>query len=92
MEMSRCYNNTASAAAVGDENDVGDLLLEPGVSLRVEEPFYVCDLGIVVAQFYQWKRLLPRVKPYYAMKCNPDEAIVRTLMTLGADFDCDASD
>mmetsp|Transcript_7673 Transcript_7673/g.11281 ORF Transcript_7673/g.11281 Transcript_7673/m.11281 type:complete len:765 (-) Transcript_7673:232-2526(-) len=66
--------------------EMDDLL--PGVMPRVEEPFYVCDLGAVVAQYYQWKKHFPRVEPFYAVKCNPDRAIVKTLARLGANFDC----
>jgi ornithine decarboxylase len=28
------------------------------------------------------------VEPFYAVKCNPDLAIVRLLATLGCGFDC----
>ena len=69
-----------------EKNFADDLL--PGVAAKVEEPFYVCDLGVVVSQFYQWKRSLPRVEPFYAVKCNPDRAIIMTLAKLGANFDC----
>jgi ornithine decarboxylase len=30
---------------------------------------------------------LPRVTPYYAVKCNPDPAILETLSALGCGFD-----
>lgn len=30
-----------------------------------EDPFYVMDLGEVVARYHQWKELLPRVEPFY---------------------------
>jgi len=63
-----------------------DLL--PTISHCVEEPFYVCDIGVVVSQFYLWKKLLPRVELFYAVKCNPDPAIIKTLAKLGAKFDC----
>jgi len=33
-------------------------------------------------------RYLPRVKPFYAIKCNPNTAIVKTLASLGVNFDC----
>ena len=68
------------------ENYADDLL--PGVAAKIEEPFYICDLGVVVSQFYQWKKSLPRVEPFYAVKCNPDRAIIKTLAKLGANFDC----
>lgn len=78
----------STAGAVKDNMMNGGELEEDLPPLPVEEPFYVCDLGIVVAQYYQWKRLLPRIQPYYAVKCNPDRAVVKTLLMLGADFDC----
>lgn len=53
-----------------------------------EEAFYFVDLGIIVQKYYEWISALPRVKPYYAIKCNNNPAIVRTLAGLGANFDC----
>jgi hypothetical protein len=63
-------------------------ILEPGVHPTIEDPFYVVDLGIVGAQLARWREAFPRVVPFYAMKCNPDPAIVRTLACLGCNFDC----
>ena len=62
--------------------------LEPDVAHTIEDPFYVVDLGIVTAQLARWRAAFPRVVPYYAVKCNPDPAIVRTLMSMGCNFDC----
>jgi len=53
-----------------------------------EEAFYFVDLGTIVKKYLQWVRYLPKVKPYYAVKCNPNPAIVRTLANLGVNFDC----
>jgi len=53
-----------------------------------EEAFYIVDLSMVVKQYKQWVSLLPRVKPFYAIKCNSNPAIVRTLGSLGVNFDC----
>lgn len=53
-----------------------------------EEPFFVGDIGIVVKQFDYWKSLLPRVEPFYAIKCNTDRAILTALNNLGTGFDC----
>jgi hypothetical protein len=53
-----------------------------------EDPFYIVDLGVVVSQVYQWRKCLPRVEPFYAVKSNPDPVIVRTLAILGCSFDC----
>lgn len=65
-----------------------DSVLEPGVQHTIEDPFYIVDLGIVTTQLARWRAAFPRVVPYYAVKCNPDPAIVRTLMSLGCNFDC----
>jgi len=46
------------------------------------------DLGQVRRQYSKWSQLLPRVRPYYAVKANPDAAIVQTLLEAGAGFDC----
>eukprot|EP01116_Phalansterium_solitarium_P002578 TRINITY_DN1267_c0_g1_i1.p2 TRINITY_DN1267_c0_g1~~TRINITY_DN1267_c0_g1_i1.p2 ORF type:complete len:436 (+),score=168.42 TRINITY_DN1267_c0_g1_i1:218-1525(+) len=53
-----------------------------------EEAFYFIDLGCVVKKYRQWVKFLPRVKPFYALKCNPNNAIARTLASLGVNFDC----
>lgn len=56
--------------------------------MPLEDSFYVVDLGMLVSQVYQWHRYFPRVEPFYAVKCNPDPVIVKTLATLGCNFDC----
>lgn len=53
-----------------------------------ERAFYVMDLGVLLYQLEQWKALLPRVKPFYAVKCNPHPAILNFLALLGVGFDC----
>jgi ornithine decarboxylase len=52
------------------------------------ESFYLCDLGCVIRQKDRWDRALPRIRPYYAVKSNPDARVVKTLMAMGAGFDC----
>jgi ornithine decarboxylase len=50
--------------------------------------FTTVDLGRLIHQARLWKKYLPRVQPYYAVKSNPDMNIIRTLMILGVNFDC----
>ncbi|KAL2207906.1 ornithine decarboxylase [Sarocladium strictum] len=59
-------------------------LCEPGD----EDTFFVADLGEVYRQHLRWKKNLPRVKPFYAVKCNPDPRVLRLLAELGTGFDC----
>jgi ornithine decarboxylase len=56
--------------------------------MPLEDSFYVVDLGVLVSQVYQWRKSFPRVEPFYAVKCNPDPLIIRTLAVLGTNFDC----
>lgn len=50
--------------------------------------FYLVDLGKIIEMYSQWRRFLPSVKPYYAIKCNPNKKIIDTLNGLGVNFDC----
>lgn len=52
------------------------------------DAFYVCDLGDVLKKHLRWTRALPRVTPFYAVKCNDSRAVVMTLASLGTGFDC----
>lgn len=54
----------------------------------LDDAFFLGDLGDVVNKFVKWKELLPRVQPFYAIKCNPDEKVVKLLADLGTGFDC----
>ncbi|KOS17103.1 Ornithine decarboxylase [Escovopsis weberi] len=53
-----------------------------------EDTFFVADLGEVYRQHLRWMKELPRVKPHYAVKCNPDPKVLRLLARLGTGFDC----
>ncbi|KAF9911931.1 hypothetical protein BX616_010461 [Lobosporangium transversale] len=55
---------------------------------EVDNAFYVADMGEVYRQHLRWKALLPRIEPFFAMKCNPDPMVMRLLASLGAGFDC----
>ncbi len=50
-------------------------------------PLYVVDHAALRKNYAEFKRYLPRVQAYYAVKANPDPAIVRTLYEAGASFD-----
>jgi len=52
------------------------------------EHFYVFDLGAVLERWRVWTTSLPRVVPHYAVKCNPDPAMLALLGALGTGFDC----
>lgn len=51
-------------------------------------PFHVLDTRVVEQRHAKWAHYLPRVDPFYAMKCNTDPVLMRTLFAHGAGFDC----
>ncbi|POS86311.1 hypothetical protein EPUL_004072 [Erysiphe pulchra] len=53
-----------------------------------EDTFFVADLGEIYRQHIRWKKNLPRVHPFYAVKCNPDPHAINLLARLGTGFDC----
>ena len=50
-------------------------------------PLFVIDLAAVRGNYTEFKRYLPRVQGYYAVKANPDPEILKTLYGIGASFD-----
>lgn len=53
-----------------------------------EEAFYICDADEIIFKYKQWKLLLPRVQPHYAVKCNDSPVVLEILAALGTGFDC----
>jgi len=53
-----------------------------------QDAFFVVDLGNLVRKLELWQNYLPRVEPFYAVKCNPDPAVLATLSSMGVKFDC----
>jgi ornithine decarboxylase len=50
-------------------------------------PLFIVDHDEIRRSYAEFKKRLPRVQAYYAVKANPDPAIVRTLYDEGASFD-----
>ncbi|XP_075144234.1 ornithine decarboxylase-like [Leptodactylus fuscus] len=52
------------------------------------DAFYVADLNDVVDKYRRFHWELPRVRPFYAVKCNNTKEVLQTLAFLGTGFDC----
>jgi ornithine decarboxylase len=50
-------------------------------------PLFVIDHKVLRATYASFKKYLPRVQAYYAVKANSDPEIVKTLYEAGASFD-----
>lgn len=53
-----------------------------------EQPFYIIDIGEIIKAYEKWTTCFPNIKPYYAVKCNPNPVILDVLYRLGTNFDC----
>ena len=51
-------------------------------------PFYIVNLSHFARQYLRWKYYLSRVRPFYAIKSNPSDFIIRVLNEMGMGFDC----
>lgn len=54
---------------------------------RPAAPCIVIDLDIVRARYIALREALPAAQIYYAVKANPEPAIIAALAVLGASFD-----
>lgn len=78
-------------AAVDVEDGVGALVRSIAMASNSTETsaFNVLDLGEVVELFAAWRRYLnDAIRPYYAVKCNHNPALLAALAALGSGFDC----
>jgi ornithine decarboxylase len=54
----------------------------------LKDSFYLYDMECLRSNVQRWMINLPRVHPFYAIKCNPDEKIIETLAEMNVGFDC----
>jgi ornithine decarboxylase len=59
----------------------------PGIARKHGTPVVVIDHETIRRNYASFRRHLPRVQAYYAVKANPAPEIVRTLYRAGASFD-----
>lgn len=53
-----------------------------------ERALFVKDLGVSDRQLQRWRRTLPGVTPFYAVKCSPDPVLLASLASQDTNFDC----
>lgn len=74
---------------------VGLALLDKIQSINVdqcdpgdEDSFFIADIAEVIKSFQIWQDSLPMVQPFYAVKCNTNLMVIKTLAEMGCNFDC----
>lgn len=90
--------DASSGVALCEVRDLRDAAVSAVQSLlpqgdHEDKPVAMVDLGALKRRARLWQQLLPRVAPYYAVKCNPHPAILETLLQLWRErgaggFDC----
>jgi len=54
----------------------------------LEDPFYVVEVEDILRKHKNWLHKMPRIRPFYAVKCNQQPIMLETLAALGIGFDC----
>jgi ornithine decarboxylase len=73
---------------LGENQSIPTILTELACSSPKDEPVFVLDIDDLVAKFKNWHVQMPKVRPFYAVKCNDNYHVLQTLATLGTGFDC----
>jgi ornithine decarboxylase len=50
--------------------------------------YYIVNLSNIKKKIMEWKQYLSNIKPFYAVKCNPNNVILELLNMYGFGFDC----
>ncbi|XP_076231000.1 ornithine decarboxylase 1-like [Calliopsis andreniformis] len=59
------------------------------IKLRNREgAFCILDIADIVQKHQNWITKMPRVVPYYAIKCNPNPTVIKILAAMNGSFDC----
>ena len=72
-------------------NSISDVVLqkiEQKISSGCADNFMVCELWKLQERYELWQLHMPRVQPFYAIKCNKDPRVLEALASLGCGFDC----
>lgn len=86
--LRECASHQIHALLARSRDDSVELTSEEEDAL--DDGFILCDLGVVERKLAAWKRMFPRIKPFFALKCNPDVMVAAVLGQHEgeAGFDC----
>ena len=54
----------------------------------IYDSFYIANMRVLDNKIKQWQQHLPRVKPFYAVKCNPNQEMIKHMIANDFGFDC----
>ena len=53
-----------------------------------DQPFFIVNLSEVMKKINLWRDNLPSIDAFYAIKCNPDDIIIKLMGSMDMSFDC----
>ncbi|MEO8145651.1 MAG: type III PLP-dependent enzyme [Betaproteobacteria bacterium] len=62
-------------------------IVRQAASQKYSRPFLILDNAIVRDKVRRFRASMPRVRPHYAVKANPDRRVLKTLMQEGCSFE-----
>src|SRR5262245_3819571 len=62
-------------------------LVREAARQKYARPFLILDTAIVRDKLRRFRAAMPRVRPHYAVKANPDRRVVKALMQEGCRFE-----
>nr|CAH7767246.1 unnamed protein product [Callosobruchus chinensis] len=86
--MSKIHEDIHRVQVIEPSVSVKAVIKEIVDSGKVEDAFYVCDLSDIVKKHEDWRRAMPRIEAFYAVKCNAHRLVLETLVAMGLGFDC----
>src|SRR5690606_2261953 len=91
---------SSTAFQAPSESEIHDVLFDthPETSLEFshvkekllhgyDKPFLLVDSNIIRQKARRFMTAMPRVRPHYAVKANPDRRVLKTLIEEGAGFE-----
>ncbi|KAI9922546.1 hypothetical protein PsorP6_001113 [Peronosclerospora sorghi] len=82
-ELQRLHRNAAILTQL--HNQIQSLGNAPSSQ---RDAFYIVDTAADEDRYKLWQTHLTNVRPYYAVKCNPDPVFIESLARIGEGFDC----
>uniref|UniRef100_A0A1Y1LBY6 Orn/DAP/Arg decarboxylase 2 N-terminal domain-containing protein n=1 Tax=Photinus pyralis TaxID=7054 RepID=A0A1Y1LBY6_PHOPY len=73
---------------VVDDKNAEDFINTIVSGTHIDRPLFVGDLNEIIFKHELWKKLTPRMQPYYAVRCNNSDTVLRIMAKLGVGFVC----
>lgn len=79
---------TGNSSMIFTEGSVVDVARKVIGNQEYDDAFFICDVRDLLSKVDLWKRELPRVTPFYAIKACTDPVVLKLLKVSGVNFDC----